>query len=76
MLVVILVIVTSATSRSTNAQTILAPCRTSGQISFVGEDTVDLSGHLRCVAGGETSNDDIIVDIVTHNLAVLVVAFT
>ena len=51
MLVVIFVVMAATACRGADAETILAPCGRGGEVALVGDDAIDLGGHL----GGTTS---------------------
>ena len=76
MFIVILIIMASVACRSTDAQTILAPSGTCGKVSLISDNTIDLSSYLGCTTSGETSDEDIVVEVATNNLAVWVISFT
>ena len=76
MLVVVLAIMSATAFRGTDTQSILAPCSGSGKVTFVVDCTGDLGFHLTRAAGRETANENIIVNVVTHNLSVSVVTQT
>ena len=75
MLIIIFIVMASVTCRSANAQAVLAPCIIGGEFFLVGDGTVDLGGHLGCTAGRETTDENVIVNVVSYNLSVRVVAF-
>ena len=73
-LVVILVVMARTAFFSRDALADLQPGGRSGEVALVGDGTVALGGHTGGGAGGETADDDIVVNVATSHLTVGVVA--
>lgn len=76
MLIVILAVVARTVFFSRNAFSYLKPRSRGGKVTLIGDGTVALGGHTGCATGGETADDDIVVNVATDNLAIGVVTQT
>ena len=75
MLVVIFIVMATVTSRSADAQTILAPGSGGGQVTLVGEYLLNLGIQLCGILSGKTANEEVVVNIIAHHLSVRVITF-
>ena len=73
MLIVILAVVTTSIFLSGDAFCLLEPRGRRSQVALVGDDTLHLGLNLFGSLGRETTNENVVVDVVTDNLAVGVI---